>query len=167
MRIRVGGCTREFALRPILICLGEYMAAPNEITETDRKFLQRSVELAAEALAAGDEPFGSVLVNDTGEVLFEDRNRVKDGDHTQHPEFAIARWAAQNLSVAERESATVYTSGEHCPMCAAAHGWVRLGRIVYASSSAQLTLWRSKWGLDRKSVVEGKRVDVGSRRLCD
>lgn len=129
------------------------MAAPNEITETDRKFLQRSLELAAEALAAGDEPFGSVLVNDTGEVLFEDRNRVKDGDHTQHPEFAIARWAAQNLSVAERESATVYTSGEHCPMCAAAHGWVRLGRIVYASSSAQLTLWRSKWGFEPGPVA--------------
>src|SRR5690625_3389981 len=129
------------------------MAAPNEITETDRKFLQRSVELAAEALAAGDELFGSVLVNDTGEVLFEDRNRVKDGDHTQHLEFAIARWAAQSLSVAERESATVYSSVEHCPMCAAAHGWVRLGRIVYASSSAQLTLWRSKWGFEPGPVA--------------
>src|SRR5690625_7077354 len=96
MRIRVGGCTREFALRPILICLGEYMAAPNEITETDRKFLQRSVELAAEALAAGDDPFGSVLVNDTGEVLFVDCNQVKAGDHTQLTAFAISRWSYMN-----------------------------------------------------------------------
>src|SRR3712207_7274778 len=38
-------------------------------------------------------------------------------------------------------SATVYTSGEHCPLCAAAHAWVGLGRIVYASSSVQLTAW--------------------------
>ncbi|WP_433170006.1 hypothetical protein [Actinoallomurus sp. CA-150999] len=35
----------------------------------------------------------------------------------------------------------VYTSGEHCPMCAAAHGWVGLGHIVYASSSEQLAAW--------------------------
>jgi|SRR5690625_3026962 len=129
------------------------MASPTEITDVDREFLQRCVELAREALEAGDEPFGSVLVDEDGEVLFEDRNRVKDGDHTQHPEFAIARWAAQNMEAEQRKSASVYTSGEHCPMCSAAHGWVGLGRIVYASSSAQLSLWRSKWGFEPGAVA--------------
>lgn len=116
------------------------------ISEHDRVHLKRCVGLAAQALAAGDEPFGSVLVSAQGKVLFEDRNRVAGGDHTQHPEFAIARWAAQNLSPEDRARATVYTSGEHCPMCAAAHGWVGLGRIVYASSSAQLGIWLSELG---------------------
>lgn len=46
----------------------------------------------------------------------------------------------------ERQKATVYTSGEHCPMCAAAHGWVGLGRIVYASSSKQLVQWLEEIG---------------------
>jgi hypothetical protein len=32
-------------------------------------------------------------------------------------------------------------------MCAAAHGWVGLGRIVYASSSAQLTTWLAELGV--------------------
>jgi tRNA(Arg) A34 adenosine deaminase TadA len=117
------------------------------ISEQDRVHLRRCVELAASALAAGDEPFGSVLVSSDGEVLFEDCNRVAGGDHTQHPEFAIARWAAQNMSPEERSRATVYTSGEHCPMCAAAHGWVGLGRIVYASSSKQLSAWLSELGV--------------------
>nr|WP_156001736.1 nucleoside deaminase [Streptomonospora sp. PA3] len=103
--------------------------------------LSRCVELAAEALAEGDEPFGSVLVAGDGTVLGEDRNRVAGGDRTRHPEFALARLAAANLALADRAAATVYTSGEHCPMCAAAHGWVGLGRIVYASSSAQLAAW--------------------------
>lgn len=31
-------------------------------------------------------------------------------------------------------------------MCAAAHGWVGLGRIVYASSSAQLVDWLTVMG---------------------
>lgn len=116
------------------------------IGETDLKYLQRCVELAETALDKGDEPFGSVLVSASGEVLFEDHNHVAGGDHTQHPEFAIARWAANNLSPEERSKATVYTSGEHCPMCAAAHGWVGLGRIVYASSSEQLSGWMSELG---------------------
>ena len=80
----------------------------------------------------------------TGPCAFEDRNRTSSGDETRHPEFEIARWAAANLTVEQRASATVYTSGEHCPMCAAAHAWVGLGKIVYASSSAQLRQWRDE-----------------------
>lgn len=118
------------------------------MNETDLKHLKRCVELARTALEKGDEPFGSVLVSGDGEVLMEDYNHVAGGDHTQHPEFALARWAAGNMTIEEREKATVYTSGEHCPMCAAAHGWANLGRIVYASSSAQLVEWLSEMGVD-------------------
>ncbi len=117
------------------------------ISDADLKHLRRCVELAEAALEKGDEPFGSVLVSADGEVLFEDHNHVAGGDHTQHPEFAIARWAANHMTPEERSQATVYTSGEHCPMCAAAHGWVGLGRIVYASSSEQLVRWLSEMGV--------------------
>jgi len=109
--------------------------------------LRRCVELAAEALRAGDEPFGSVLVDEHGEVRFADRNRVRDGDHTRHPEFAIARWAAANLTPAQRRASTVYTSGEHCPMCSAAHALVGLGTIHYATSTTQLSGWLQEWGV--------------------
>lgn len=123
------------------------------IDPTDRRHLLRAVDLAEEALDAADEPFGSLLVSAEGTVLMEDRNRVSGGDHTQHPEFAIARWAAQRLTPQDRARATVYTSGEHCPMCAAAHGWAGLGRIVYASSSAQLAQWAGELGLPPSPVA--------------
>ena len=113
----------------------------------DIRHLRRCVALAEEALNAGDEPFGSLLAAVDGRALREDRNRVAGGDRTQHPEFALARWSAPHMTPAERAKATVYTSGEHCPMCAAAHGWVGLGRIVYASSSAQLAEWLRDLGL--------------------
>lgn len=111
------------------------------ISGADLRHLHRCVELAEEALAAGDEPFGAVLVGADGTVLAEEHNRVAGGDNTRHAELALARWAAAHLTPAERAAATVYTSGEHCPMCAAAHGWVGLGRIVYVASSAQLEGW--------------------------
>jgi tRNA(Arg) A34 adenosine deaminase TadA len=117
------------------------------VTDDDLRHLRRCLHLATEALEAGDEPFGSVLVAADGAVLAEDRNRVASGDQTRHPELALARWAAANLSPPDRAAATVYTSGEHCPMCAAAHGWVGLGRIVYAASSEQLAAWRAELGL--------------------
>lgn len=123
------------------------------LTETDLTHLRRCVELARESLEDGDEPFGSLLVDAEGAVRFEDRNRVKDGDETRHPEFEIARWSATHLTADERARATVYTSGEHCPMCSAAHGWMGLGRIVYAVSSAQLVEWRAGWGAPPSPVL--------------
>lgn len=122
-------------------------ATERKLTDLDHARLRRCVELATEALESGGEPFGSLLVDGEGTVLFEDRNRVQDGDATQHPEFAIARWAAVNLSPEERTTAVTYTSGEHCAMCSAAHAWVGLGRIVYASSTEQLTGWLTEWGV--------------------
>ncbi|MFF8817029.1 nucleoside deaminase [Leucobacter sp. NPDC015123] len=115
-------------------------------TATELNHLRHCIEVAREALDDGDEPFGSLLVSASGEVLFADRNRVKGGDATRHPEFEIDRWVAANLTPAERSECTVYTSGERCPMCAAAHGWVGLGRIIYAASSAQLARWIAEWG---------------------
>ncbi len=122
------------------------------INETDLKHLRRCIELAEIALEKGDEPFGSVLVSAEGEVLAEDHNHVAGGDHTQHPEFALARWAANNMAPEERAGATVYTSGEHCPMCSAAHGWAGLGRIVYATSSRQLQEWMQELGAKPRRV---------------
>lgn len=124
-----------------------------EFSNEEILHLARAVELAEQALAAGDEPFGAVLVSGEGEELAVDRNRVAGGDRTQHPEINLARWAAANLTPDERARATVYTSGEHCPMCAAAHAWVGLGRIVYASSSAQLSSWLAQWGLPAGPVA--------------
>ena len=53
-----------------------------EVTEADLPYLRRCVDLAAEAVAAGDFPFGSMLVAEDGGVLAEDRNReVTNGRH--------------------------------------------------------------------------------------
>jgi tRNA(Arg) A34 adenosine deaminase TadA len=121
--------------------------------DIELRHLRRCVELAAEALEKGDEPFGSVLVAADGTVLAEDHNRVAGGDQTRHPEFELARWAAVNMTPEDRAKATVFTSGEHCPMCSAAHGWVGLGRIVYAASSAQLVDWLAELGVAAAPVA--------------
>ena len=121
--------------------------------EIDLTHLRRCVELAREAFEAGDQPFGSLLVDSAGVVRFEERNRAGNGDETRHPELDVARWSAAHLSSAERAAATVYTSGEHCPMCSAAHAWMGLGAIVYAGSTAQLVVWRAAWDLPPSPVL--------------
>ncbi|MBE0402542.1 MULTISPECIES: nucleoside deaminase [Halomonas] len=123
------------------------------MNDQELTYLTRAIELAEEALDAGDEPFGSVLVSAQGDILAEDRNRIVSGDVTQHPEFTLARWAAQHMTPEARAKATVYTTGEHCAMCAAAHGWAGLGRIVYISSSEQLGRWLNDLGVAPPAVA--------------
>lgn len=122
------------------------------VTHEDIARLRRCIELAEEAAAAGNPPFGALLADAQGTVLHEERNQITSGDRTLHPELALARWASLHLSADQRAAATVYTSDEHCPMCAGAHGWVGLGRIVYAVSAEQLTGWYAEWGVHRSNV---------------
>ncbi|KAH7362358.1 CMP/dCMP deaminase [Plectosphaerella cucumerina] len=121
----------------------------------DIHHLRLSVKLAEEALLAGDDPFGSVLVDDaTGAVLHQDRNRVTTGaDATYHPEIELARWAQKNLSPEARRATTVYTSGEHCAMCTMAHAYCGLGRIIFVSSSEQYRAWRAEFGAPAARVA--------------
>ena len=137
------------------------------VNDVDLPHLRRCVELARVALELGEEPFGSVLVSGDDAVLAEERNWVVSGDQTRHPEFALARWAGQHLDAGQRAAATVYTSGEHCPMCSAAHGWVGLGRIVYVASAAQLGGWLREWGIPAGPVRALSIGDVAPDVVVD
>jgi tRNA(Arg) A34 adenosine deaminase TadA len=108
------------------------------MNETEERHLRRAIELAAEARAAGDMPFGSLLVGPDGEVLVEDRNTVVTArDITAHPELKTALWASRNLDRAVAARTTMYTSTEPCPMCRGAIARSGLGRVVFALSGEQ------------------------------
>lgn len=109
------------------------------MTPEDKRFLRRAVALAAEARAAGQAPYGSLLVGPEGEVLVEAYNTVlADRDISAHPEQKLARWAARELDPAVASNTTMYTSCQPCGMCTGAIDRSGLGRVVYALSSEQL-----------------------------
>lgn len=109
------------------------------MTADDDEFLRRAIELARTARAAGDAPFGSLLVGPDGSVLAEARNTVlSDNDISAHPEFKLARWAARELSTATAARTTLYTSCQPCDMCTGAIDRAGLARVVFALSNQQL-----------------------------
>ena len=121
------------------------------LNEQDLRYLRRCVVLAEESLDSGNKPFASLLVSATGAVLAEDHNQIHT-NATWHPDLALAQWAAENLSETERAQTTMYTTGEHCPMCAAAHAFAGLGRVVYICSAAQFAAWCEEWGVPASPV---------------
>lgn len=98
----------------------------------DERFVRRALELARDAAAAGNTPFGSLLVHE-GRVVAESTNTtVTDDDVTAHPELKLARWAGRELTPAERRATTMYTSTFPCMMCSGAIAYAGLGRLVYS-----------------------------------
>jgi tRNA(Arg) A34 adenosine deaminase TadA len=137
------------------------------VTPVDLQHLRRAVELARVALEGGYSPFGAILVGPKGQILYEDHNRVTDGDQTLHAEMAIIRWAIANLAPVHRIRATVYTSCEQCPMCAGAHAWAGLGRVVYATSCAQFAGWLAEWRVPAPPVAMLPISAVAPRTVAD
>lgn len=137
------------------------------VNDVDRQHLRRCLELARTALEAGHGPFGAVLVGADGRALYEDHNRVTDRDQTLHAELGVIRWAVANMAPVQRIRATLYTSCEHCPMCAGAHAWAGLGRIVYATSNEQLAKLLTEWQAPTLPVAMMPVTTVVPRAVVD
>ncbi|MFD3507781.1 nucleoside deaminase [Nocardia sp. NPDC058666] len=110
----------------------------SELTDNDITHLRRAIDLAGHALALGDRPFGAVVVGGDGTVLAEGVDAVNTtGDVTTHAELVAITLATAAGHAEDLRGATVYASGEPCPMCAAAMVWAQVGRIVFAAAAAE------------------------------
>jgi tRNA(Arg) A34 adenosine deaminase TadA len=117
------------------------------MTPDDERFLRRAIELATAGRAAGDAPFGSLLVGPDGDVLAEDHNTVlSDNDISAHPELKLARWAAIELDPSTAAATTMYTSCQPCGMCTGAIERSGLGRVVFALSNEQFAVLKPSGG---------------------
>lgn len=109
----------------------------NTVTEHE-SFIRECIALAAEAAAAGNEPFGALLVVD-GVVRLTARNSVRtDSDQTLHAELVLVSDACRRLDAATLARSTVYSSTEPCMMYCGAFYWIRIPRPVFGCSAVAL-----------------------------
>ncbi len=121
--------------------------------ESHEPFLREAIALSKSAVNNGDEPFGSVLVNN-GEVILRAENSVFTGhDMTNHAEMNLVKLAAKQYDTAFLGDCTLYTSTEPCAMCSGAIYWSGIGRMVYACSETRL------------GQIAGIGLDVPSRSV--
>ena len=100
----------------------------------DNTFMQRALELARQAEAAGEVPVGAVIVKD-GVIIAEGSNRpIGANDPTAHAEIVALRAAGQALGTYRLTGTTLYVTLEPCAMCASAMVHARVQRLVYAAS---------------------------------
>ena len=107
----------------------------SEATAIDIALMREAIKLAGE----GDFPFGAVIVKD-GEIVARGYNSGKSlKDPTAHGEMVAIHNCLAAYGPEALDGATIYTSGEPCPMCMGAILWCRIGRVVYAASIPELS----------------------------
>ncbi|MEJ3749435.1 nucleoside deaminase [Actinomycetes bacterium KLBMP 9797] len=95
--------------------------------------LAHAVRLALDNAAAGQLPFGALVVRD-GTVLATGVNTaLRDHDPVAHAEVAAVRNACRRLGVVHLTGATIYSSCEPCAVCHSVAAAVGVVRIVYAA----------------------------------
>lgn len=98
-------------------------------------YMERAVELAAENVRNGGEPFGTVLVKNNKQVAEGVNELHKRFDITAHAEIQAMRKAQKMMHSHELNGYTMYASGEPCPMCLTAMYFAGIETIYYCASS--------------------------------
>lgn len=109
--------------------MGETASRPGP---DDLRHLRDAIALSEDARRRGNMPFGAVLVAPDGAVLARAENSIlTDRDITAHAEINALRAASKNCTPQQIAAATMYASGEPCPMCSGAMMRTGLRRLVF------------------------------------
>ncbi len=106
--------------------------------DQDLAHLRRTIALADASVANGNHPFGALLVDADGTVLFEAENTHRTDGGPGHAEANVARAAARAHSADRLKRTTLYTSVEPCTMCAGTAYWAGIGTVVFGMTEARL-----------------------------
>ncbi|MCI9588384.1 MAG: nucleoside deaminase [Oscillospiraceae bacterium] len=96
-------------------------------------YMEKALQLAREAAAAGEVPVGCVIVRDGG-IVGAGRNRREEKQSAlSHAEIEAITMANAALGSWRLEDCTLYVTLEPCPMCAGAILNARIPRLCFGA----------------------------------
>ena len=102
--------------------------------EQHEYWMQKALELARKAEAAGEVPVGAVLVKDDQLVAEGWNQPITSHDATSHAEIMAMRAAGKKLNNYRLIDTVMYVTLEPCSMCVGAMIHARVSKVVYAAS---------------------------------
>ena len=108
--------------------------APFPPPKESERWMRQALQLAGQALAAGEVPVGAVVVRQ-GEIIGRGANACVAGHSvSRHAEISALAEAGRHLSNYRLDGCDLYVTLEPCSMCAGAIMQSRIRRLVYAAA---------------------------------
>jgi len=121
--------------RSCLLAALPWLPWPALATEAPlREAMRRAEALRDEALRAGDQPFGAVVLRGELIVGAAPSRVVTATDPTAHAEMEAIRDAARRLRTRDLSGCVLVSTSRACRMCEAAAGWAGISRMVYGEA---------------------------------
>jgi tRNA(Arg) A34 adenosine deaminase TadA len=120
--------------RSCLLAALPWLAAPAAAATPLQAAMRRAEELRDEAVRAGDQAFGAVVLRDAEIVGAAPSRVVTAGDPTAHAEMEAIRDAARRLRTRDLSGCVLVSTSRPCRMCEAAAGWAGISRMVYGTA---------------------------------
>ena len=128
--------------------------------------MQRALELARAAAAAGEVPVGAVIVRQ-GEIIAEGSNRpIGTCDPTAHAEMIALRAGGELLRNYRLLDTTLYVTLEPCAMCASAMIHARVQRLVYGAADPRVGAAGSVFNIVQHASLN-HRLEVSAGVLAE
>jgi tRNA(Arg) A34 adenosine deaminase TadA len=129
-------CTRRTALAAIAAAGAAVVTRANAAPEEHREFIAAAFRMRDEAVRAGDQAFGAVIVMD-GRILGFGPSRVMlKKDATAHAEREAIREAQARLGRSDLSGAILYSSSRPCAACEVAAAEANVARMIHGGEAA-------------------------------
>ena len=132
------------------------------ITEKDREFINRAIQLSEKGMDSNKGgPFGAIVVKDNVVIAAGVNQVTSKNDPTAHAEVVAIRKACEKLNTFQLEDCVVYTSCEPCPMCLGAIYWARPKAVYYACTKEDA----AKIGFDDDFIYDEINKKIEERNI--
>jgi tRNA(adenine34) deaminase len=129
-------------------------------------WMEKALQLARKAEAAGEVPVGAVLVKHNQLIAKGWNQPISSHDATSHAEIMAMREAGKKLKNYRLVGTVMYVTLEPCSMCVGAMIHARVAKVVYAASEPRTGALGGAFDL-LKSNDHNHNFDVVSGVLAD
>lgn len=129
---------RFLPTRRLLLCGVATLALPVHASEApDGRFIAEAFRMRDEAVRAGDQAYGAVVVQDGAILGYGPSRVIADRNSDAHAE-RVALWAAQKAVGRQRlDGAVIYSSSIPCSACQRALAAAGVARMYYGAAGIE------------------------------
>jgi len=133
-------CTRRFALAGLASAFAARVA---QASDDHRPFIDAAFRMRDDAVRAGDQAYGAVVVKDGRIVGFGPSRVIQNKDQTAHAEREAIRDAQVKVG-RDLSGCLLYSSSRPCSACEAAAAEANIARMIHGRNATDA-------GVPRKS----------------